>query len=170
MSGSLNQVNKFIKEKGINNIEVIDSMQNSSAQGSIVKSFNNNEFTNVEDFKVFVNVNDITTMNKSGRLSNSKYSMLKLFSLGAIVTIKNGSGSVSKLISTKSDPVKNLLKIIKGRNISNIVISYTTNPKNGIQLKHALQNEYKNITLVQTSNIVSGFAGSDALSIGFKEA
>lgn len=188
MSGTYDKinyaVNYFNKHSNLLNIQVIDSTYNSSAQGLIIGNLielftNNIKFTDIKHkinnliykTQIFVNVSDLEPMYLSGRLKKNLYNIISFFKLGAIVTISKGFGKIKVPILKKSSPVKNLTKIILNKNISKIYISYTTNINNALELEKIINQQMPQIKIqiMKTSSIVAGFAGSNALSIGFME-
>lgn len=166
------------------NIKILDSTFNSGAMGIIVKEVatyakHQINFNKIQNFtnkcknktSILVNVSDLEPMYLSGRLKRNLYKVISFFKLGAIVTITNGLGKIKVPIFKKSNAANNLLKKINQKNLTNVIISYTTNAKKAHELAHKISSimTQVDIQIIKTSSIVAGFAGKDALSIGYLE-
>jgi len=189
MSGTFNVVQKaaekFIKEG--KRITVINSNLNSGAEGLIVLEAareleNGKSYKEVVDIikekikktKIYVSVNTFKYMVKGGRVSSILGFVGKILNLKPIISIdENGKGIAFGKTFSKRANTKKILKIVKGANEENKIISYSIVHASSLlraeelslKLREALGYGPEYIT--EISPVVGLNAGIGAIAVSF---
>lgn len=185
LSGTYQLINNTVKKyKGSLNAYVVDSLQNSVAQGLLVeyaidlinedKDFNE-IVEEVEKAKrrtsIYVLVSDLNPMIKSGRVPSKLGNFLKKIKLLPIITLsETGEGKLINFAFSKRQVQNKILKkaLSKSVAIEKLAIGYTTNPDNSrVWEKYLIDKNLKVDYVVKTSSIIALSAGDNASCIAF---
>ena len=186
MSGTHN-VFKTVSQVFGHRIQVIDSKQNSVAQGLLVleaikmlkKGYNACEIRNGIDTliprsKILVSVKNLDKMVASGRLNIHLASFIKFFGLYPVISINNkGVGIVDKIVWGINNRQKRLLKsmyeVMKSNTIESFAVTYVDDKDEAekfvkdIEKLLGIESEY----IVQCSSVIAAGAGKGALAIAY---
>jgi DegV family protein with EDD domain len=189
LSGTNNVFNKcaeaFNKDKKV--IHVIDSKQNSVAQGLIVwqaaQALKRNlsldkiitkANTSITDSKILVKIETLDNMIASGRLSVKAGRIAKKIGLKPIVTLdEEGKGGIFKVAFSSKSSHKKILKHIKSINdekgIKHYAITYVDDQSKGQALagdiKEIIGKEAEYVT--KSSGIIAVGAGQGAVAVAY---
>lgn len=185
LSGTYQLINNTLKKyKGSLNAYVVDSLQNSVAQGLLVeyaidlinedKDFNE-IIEEIEKAKlrtsIYVLVSDLNPMIKSGRVPSKLGNFLKKIKLLPIITLsETGEGKLINFAFSKRQVQNKILKkaLSKSVAIEKLAIGYTTNPDNSrVWEKYLIDKNLKVDYVVKTSSIIALSAGDNASCIAF---
>jgi len=189
LSGTYNSFMKAANNYQSDNfkISVINTKQNSGAQGLIVKScnelisqgFSHNEIVNkineiIEKSKILVQVKTIDNMIKSGRLSINSGKIAKFVNLKPIVTLdKDGKGGLDSIAFSEKRSMNQLLKHIKKITKEKGIRRYSVVHVNNYDAALALSKDLKKIIgfdvdyITETSTIVALGAGEGAIAVSY---
>lgn len=182
-SGSYNTIKNALRNyKGHLNIEVIDSKLNSLAQGILVKRAGEYVQNKVEwqtlvkqlrndrkNIKIYVSVEDLDPIIKSGRIPQSLGKIAKRLGLKPIVVLdESGAGGLMSMGLTMKGNQKTIKKKVlkyKGQ-LEEIVLGYTSNPDTAHEWYDYFTNNNLKIDYVEeTSSIVALSAGQGATAV-----
>lgn len=185
LSGTYQLINNTLKKyKGSLNAYVVDSLQNSVAQGLLVeyaidlinedKDFNE-IVEEIEKAKrrtsIYVLVSDLNPMIKSGRVPSKLGNFLKKIKLLPIITLsETGEGKLINFAFSKRQVQNKILKkaLSKSVAIEKLAIGYTTTPDNSrVWEKYLIDKNLKVDYVVKTSSIIALSAGDNASCIAF---
>lgn len=185
LSGTYQLINNTLRKyKGSLNAYVVDSLQNSVAQGLLVeyaidlinedKDFNE-IVEEIEKAKrrtsIYVLVSDLNPMIKSGRVPSKLGNFLKKIKLLPIITLsETGEGKLINLAFSKRKVQNKILKkaLSKSVAIEKLAIGYTTTPDNSrVWEKYLIDKNLKVDYVVKTSSIIALSAGDNASCIAF---
>ncbi|MBN2794632.1 MAG: DegV family EDD domain-containing protein [Clostridia bacterium] len=187
LSGTYNvfksQMSSF--NQGENRVHLIDSMQNSVAQGLLVykaaemikkgetiQSIVNHIETLKKGTKILVGIHSLDNMIASGRLSVRAGAVLKRIKMKPIITLKEGDGAIEKVAfgfnSALNKIVKHLVEVNE-KNELNYAITYVDNYENGVLLKEMLEAALDKPCefMVKSSSIIAAGAGSGAVAVAY---
>jgi hypothetical protein len=189
LSGTYNNFRNIAKKfsKQGFRIDVINSKQNSGAQGLLVKKcvelielgYKQEDIVkqiekSIEDSKILVQVRSIDNMIKSGRLSIRAGKIAKSMGLKPIVSLdKEGKGSLDSVAFSLKGSNKKLIKHIKGvlknRQIECYNIVHVNNLEGAEVLADVLATliGFKPVYITETSSIVAIGAGEGAIAISY---
>lgn len=185
LSGTYQLINNTLRKyKGSLNAYVVDSLQNSVAQGLLVeyaidlinedKDFNE-IVEEIEKAKrrtsIYVLVSDLNPMIKSGRVPSKLGNFLKKIKLLPIITLsETGEGKLINFAFSKRQVQNKILKkaLSKSVAIEKLAIGYTTTPDNSrVWEKYLIDKNLKVDYVVKTSSIIALSAGDNASCIAF---
>ncbi len=185
LSGTYQLINNTLRKyKGSLNAYVVDSLQNSVAQGLLVeyaidlinedKDFNE-IVEEIEKAKrrtsIYVLVSDLNPMIKSGRVPSKLGNFLKKIKLLPIITLsETGEGKLINFAFSKRQVQNKILKkaLSKSVAIEKLAIGYTTTPDNSrVWEKYLIDKNLKVDYVVKTSSIIVLSAGDNASCIAF---
>lgn len=185
LSGTYQLINNTLKKyKGSLNAYVVDSLQNSVAQGLLVeyaidlinedKDFNE-IVEEIEKAKrrtsIYVLVSDLNPMIKSGRVPSKLGNFLKKIKLLPIITLsETGEGKLINFAFSKRQVQNKILKkaLSKSVALEKLAIGYTTTPDNSrVWEKYLIDKNLKVDYVVKTSSIIALSAGDNASCIAF---
>lgn len=185
LSGTYQLINNTLRKyKGSLNAYVVDSLQNSVAQGLLVeyaidlinedKDFNE-IVEEIEKAKrrtsIYVLVSDFNPMIKSGRVPSKLLNFLKKIKLLPIITLsETGEGKLINFAFSKRQVQNKILKkaLSKSVAIEKLAIGYTTTPDNSrVWQKYLIDKNLKVDYVVKTSSIIALSAGDNASCIAF---
>jgi DegV family protein with EDD domain len=165
---------------------VIDSKQNSVAQGLIVKKTAEylDEGHKIEEVvarvndvidqsKILVKIQTLDNMIASGRLSVKAGMIANAVKMRPIVTLKEGAGHIEKIAFGSKSSEKKIISHMKRINetigISEFAITYVSDYDDAIRLKGILEKELKMSCayVVESSSIIAAGAGLGAIGIGY---
>lgn len=168
-------------------IEIIDSRQNSGAEGLLVMKAaemikNNNSFEAIVNeinkltrkTRILVSVNTIKYMVRSGRLNKTTGFLGKLLNLKPVIGLdENGKGIIeAKAFSVKSN-TKKILDIVKKENEKNRITRYAVvhanSPERAEELKNKLVDMLKSepAYIMNISTIVGMSAGIGSVAVSY---
>jgi len=183
LSGTYQLMNRL--SDSYSHIHVIDTKQNSVAQGVIVNQcieyIQSDRSTDdilksikedIDKSKILVKVESIDPMIQSGRLSVKLGSIIKHIGFKPIVTLKDGMGSLESIGFSKrnafSKMVNHVVSINRNGSFRKLAICYVDDITEANELKKIL--EFKQIKVnyvVKSSSIIANGAGKGAIAIGY---
>ncbi|GAB2487446.1 DegV family protein [Alkalibacterium psychrotolerans] len=169
------------------NIHVIDTKQNSVAEGLIVWQAIENlkagksadEIMSVAEqsigqSKILVKINTLDNMIASGRLSVRAGGIAKKVGLKPIVSLdENGEGEVFKIAFNPKTALKKILKHVKSVNdskgIKHYAVTYVDNPQLGQEFADQLSNLLgkEPVYITKTSGVIANGAGVGAVAVAY---
>lgn len=189
LSGTYNNFNKIAEkyDKQNFNISVIDTKQNSGAQGLLVKkcaelincNYSHKEVVKaikeqVKYSKILVQVKNLDNMIKSGRLSVRAGDIAKHIGMKPIVTLDHeGNGSLDSIAFSDKGSNKKVLSHIKHLINKSKIESYAIVHINNIEGANKLKNQIVNIVgsepayIEETSSIIAVGAGQGAVALAY---
>ena len=177
---------KKISQKGFK-ISVIDSRQNSGAQGLLVakaarllkKGYHHDQIVReIEDSiprsKILVRVNTLDNMVKSGRLSTRAGKIGRIIGLKPIVTLdQEGKGDLETIAFSSRSSIKKIIrhlkKVLKNNQIESYNIVHINNLQGGLEFAQMISKiigrepDY----IEETSSIVAISAGEGAVALSY---
>lgn len=168
-------------------ISVINTRQNSGAQGLLVKKcaeyidqgLDHQEIVtalkeDISDSKILVQVKYLDSMIKSGRLSVRAGKIAQLVGLKPIVTLDtNGEGSLDSIAFSDKGSRKKLIshieKVMKTRTIIDYNVVHINNPEEGRLLAETMTEiiGFPPAYITETSSIVAVGAGEGAVALSY---
>lgn len=166
-------------------IHVIDSKQNSVAQGVLVSqaaAYLNQGMdldevqmhikTDIEHSKIMVVVNSIDAMIASGRLPEKIGRWVKKIGLKPIITLKEGKGHIQGVSLNFSSGIRRMIRHLKKMNrrygLKQVGITYVDDIEQAILIQTKLKKAQIDVAyVVQSSSIIANGAGSGAVAIGY---
>lgn len=176
---------KKVSEEYANKIDVIDTKQNSASQGLLVKKCAELIFSGISQkeivkiikskhSKILVQVNDISNIIKSGRISRRKGAIANFMGLKPIVSLdEKGRGVLDSISFTSKSSMKKIInhieKINKKNKIESYNIVYVENIKAAEKLSLMLEEVlgFKPLYIKETSSIVAIAAGKDSVAVSY---
>ena len=183
LSGTYQLMSRLSNSYG--HIHVIDTKQNSVAQGVIVnqcieyiKSGRSTddilEMINedIRKSKILVKVDSIDPMIQSGRLSVKLGGIIRHIGFKPIVTLKDGKGSLESIGFSKRNAfsriVNHVLSINRSSSFKKFAICYVDDITEANELKQILESKQIKVDyLVKSSAIIANGAGKGAIAIGY---
>lgn len=186
LSGTYDVIKKAAKPFE-SQIEVIDSRQNSVAEGLIVwraiKAIKDGMQSDklrtlinrdVENSKILVSIKTLDNMIASGRLSTKMGSVAKRIGLKPIITLDSqGRGAVEKITFSSSDAnlkiIRHMHQINQKRKIGSYAVAYVGDKAAGEKMAHELETtlgfscEY----IVESSSVIAAGAGEGAVAVAY---
>lgn len=189
LSGTYNVFDKAseeFREKGIS-IEVIDSKQNSAAQGLLVLQcakmidqglLYQDIVTSMSDVigksKIYVGVKNLHAMIRSGRLSTKGGKIANIINLKPIVTLdESGNGGLSDFAFSFKGSLgkiqKKLLKVQRNQGLKAYCIVHINNMDDAKEYAKALSGVLKQEAefITEVSSVVAIGAGEGAVAVGY---
>lgn len=189
LSGTYNDFKKIAKTfdlKGFN-VTVVDSKQNSGAQGLLVKKcaeYIENGLTiekitkkiqnNIEKSKILVQVRTLDNMIKSGRLSTTMGKIGKKIGLKPIVTLDfEGKGALDSIAfslkKSNINLVKHIKKVMKKNKLEEYNIVHVNNIEDAEKLAEVMTKVigFPPVYITETSSVVAVGAGEGAIAISY---
>jgi DegV family protein with EDD domain len=189
LSGTHNAFVKVAMDKGLlgNKIHIINSKQNSVAQGLLVwqaqeylkLGINTNELigklnADIIHSKILVQINTLDPMIASGRLSVKAGGIAKKVGLKPIVTLnENGEGAIGKIAFSKKSAIKKIInmldKLHNEKKIKRFAVTYIDDYESAmvfskqIEEKLGIPCEF----IVQSSSIIAVGAGTGAQAVSY---
>lgn len=172
MSSNYDRFLKYQKENK-DKLIVIDSKLNSVAQGLIALEIK--EDMSVKDIerlidktKIFVSVEDIDPMIKSGRVPTIIGKIFKRLKILPIVSIEKGKGSLRGIYFNKEKNLEGLIKNVTKNRIKKYAIVHCNNLNKAKKVAEKLYEKTKIKTeyITQSSMIVQSSAGQNAIGVG----
>lgn len=180
LSGTYQVIKKVAKTD--DRIHVIDSLQNSVAQGVLVhqcidylnKELKTEQILNlikedIEQSKILVSVDSIDPMIASGRLSVKAGSIVKKAGIKPIVTLKEGEGSIAGINFSRKAAIKSIInKVKKIKSFKKLAVAYIDDLETALMIKKDIESlgipvDY----VVETSAIIANGAGRGAVAVGY---
>lgn len=189
LSGTFNVFNKAAekyKNHGLD-IRVINTKQNSGAQGLLVKTcgelveqgldlseIEKKLETQIENSKILVQVKNLDNMIKSGRLSVKAGYIGKKIGMKPIVTLdKDGKGALESIgfseKGSKNRVLAHVRHILKSHKLISYAIVHVDNMKGALELAEELKSliGYDPLYIEETSSIVAVGAGQGAVALSY---
>lgn len=186
LSGTYNIIKKAAKSYG-DKIHLIDSKQNSVAQGLLVMRAielleagkKAKEICHVISeekarTKILVSVADLNSMIASGRLNVKVGRIANILGLYPLVTLnQEGRGGIEKIFWGSKNKLKKLLMYIEGSNqkkpIDTFAVSYVNNEEKALAFASDLEVllGIKCSYVVACSSVIAAGAGKDALAVAY---
>lgn len=185
LSGTYNIIHQVAKtfEKTNKKISVVNSKQNSGAQGLLVRACaeaissqkSHDDIvkdleTNIEKSKILVSVKTLDNMIKSGRLSVKQGKLANFFNLKPIVTLDDqGKGTIGSIAFSEKGCLKKLIKHIKQVDIQAYAIVHA----NDLTRAQAYAKKFEEIIgkealyIEEISSITAMNAGQGAIAISY---
>lgn len=177
---------KNFKKKDFN-ISVINSKQNSGAQGLLVKKcaeyikagLPHNEIVKrieatIESSKILVQVNNLENMIKSGRLSMRAGNIAKKIGMKPIITLDTeGKGTLESIAFSMAGSNKKILnhmkRILSSSRIEQYNIVHVNNEAGAQELSSIMKHiiGYEPDYIMETSSIIAVSAGEGAVAISY---
>jgi len=189
LSGTYNTINRVAKRTKFNNfkIDVIDTKQNSGAQGLLVakaadligQGYKHNEIVNIvtndiPKSKILVRVKTLDNMIKSGRLSTTMGRIGKKVGLKPIVTLDEaGEGKLDSISFTTKGSLNKLVQHVRKIMKSNTIESYNIVHINNLEEAKELEHLFTGLIgkepryIVETSSVVAVGAGAGAVALSY---
>lgn len=185
LSGTFQVFNNVAKK--YNQVHVIDTKQNSVAQGlllyeTMIDLKNNISTKNIlkkldnriKRSKILVQIKSLDPMIASGRLSTKMGRILKVLGVKPIITLdETGKGAIYKVTLNNKQSYKEILKHIKVAHMKHSVTSYAITYIDDKALAEELSNSIeqligiKPVYITKSSSIIAVGAGSGAVGIGY---
>jgi DegV family protein with EDD domain len=183
LSGTFNVFKKLAEDK--ENIHVIDTKQNSIAQGVLVyqcidylkAGLETQEILNkiqldIEASKILVKVDSIEPMIASGRLSVKMGAIVKRIGIKPIVTLNDGEGAIAGVGLSKKKALKQVIKktiaVHKQNGFKKLALTYVDDPTEAQAFKEALEDAGIQVDyVVKSSAIIANGAGKGAVAVGY---
>lgn len=189
LSGTFNNISKVAKRLAFDDfkISIIDSKQNSGAQGLLVAkaaklihegSNHDQVVKEIEDSvsrsKILVLVKNLDNMIKSGRLSTTMGKIGKKVGLKPIVTLdKDGDGGLGGIAFTEKGSLRvlkhHIRKVMKNHEIESYNIVHVNNLKEAKEMETTFTELIgkKPNYLAETSSVVAVGAGDQSLALSY---
>jgi DegV family protein with EDD domain len=167
-------------------IFVIDSMQNSVAQGLLVYKAsqmlkNNDPIEKIvktienqrQSSKILVGIQSLDNMIASGRLSVKAGAVLKKIRMKPIITLKEGNGAIEKVAFGFSSALKKIVKhmesVASNNNLEYYAITYIDQIEHAEKLKDILEEKLQKKCefIVKSSSIIAAGAGTGAVAVAY---
>lgn len=174
-------------DKDQSRIHVIDTKQNSVAEGLLVyeavEQFKNNQSLNqiieqakqsIKQSKILVKINTLDNMIASGRLSVKAGRLAKKVGLRPIITLdENGDGGIFKIAFNPDKALKKILKHVKQldetKGIKYYAVTYVDNESLGQAFTEALTSTLGRppVYTTESSGIIAMGAGRGAVAVSY---
>jgi len=179
LSGTYNAVSKFAKDN--EKITVLDSKQNSGAQGLVViaaarMAFEGRPIEEIVEYiprlsartKIYVSVKTLKYMVRQGRVSKVTGLVGKLMNLKPVIGLdKDGGGEITAKSFSLSGNVRAILKLLKKAPVANYAIVHSLDEQRALKLAAKVEKltgkKYDYIELI--SPIVAMNAGIGAVAV-----
>jgi len=183
LSGTYNVFKKLAENRS--DIHVIDTMQNSIAQGVLVhqcidylkQGVETNELlekieSDIKASKILVKVDSIEPMITSGRLSVKMGAIVKRLGIKPIVTLKDGEGAIAGVGLSKKNALKQVIKktlnVHHESGFKKLAITYVDDPSEAEVFKTTLEEAGIKVDyIVKSSAIIANGAGKGAVAVGY---
>lgn len=185
LSGSYNVINTAAKLFD-NKIKVIDSKQNSVAQGLLLYQLIDKVDSNLmteriireiekesNKTKILVAINTLDNMVASGRLPSLIGKIGRFIGLKPIITLKNGYGVIDEIAFTNRQATAKIIKQLKKINedigIKRYALTYVVDEISAIALSKEIESAlgFPCDYLVESSSIIAAGAGEGALAVAY---
>lgn len=187
MSSTYNVFNTAVKRLDSKDIIIIDTLQNSTAQGLLVLkasklALEDESFLNIIDkikasikrTKILVHVDSLDNMVKGGRIKKGLNIFAKIVRLKPIVSINEaGEGIVYKLSIGSKHNLKRILKHLKKVHNKEGIKTYAISHVNNLALAEKLKTEIikqikiKPAYITDTSSVIALNAGNKAVAVAY---
>lgn len=187
MSSTYNVFNTAVKRLDSKDIVIIDTLQNSTAQGLLVLkasklALEDESFLNIIDkikasikrTKILVHVDSLDNMVKGGRIKKGLNIFAKIVRLKPIVSINEaGEGIVYKLSIGSKHNLKRILKHLKKVHNKEGIKTYAISHVNNLALAEKLKTEIikqikiKPAYITDTSSVIALNAGNKAVAVAY---
>ncbi len=186
LSGTYNVLSKASLDFG-DSVKVIDSKQNSVAEGllvlSAVEALKANLDTNqivdkvkddLKNTKILVSIANLDRMIASGRVTSRVGKMANLLGLKPIVTLdEDGAGAIGKIALGRKDAkrkiIKELIKVNRDKGIEKYALTYLDDRNLALDLARELESAlgFSCIYIVESSSIIAAGAGKGAVAVAY---
>ncbi|MCH4888453.1 DegV family EDD domain-containing protein [Acidaminobacter sp. JC074] len=183
LSGTYGLMKRLAKD--LDNVHVIDTMQNSVAQGLLVhqcidylkdgmatSEILRHISKDIENAKILVKVDSLDPMIRSGRLSVRMGSFVKRIGIKPIVTLRDGKGSIETVGLNRKKALKKLIlhveKIKHRHKIKKLALCYVDDSSEIHDLRRQLESLGIQVDyVVKSSAIIANGAGKGALALAY---
>jgi DegV family protein with EDD domain len=183
LSGTYNVFKKLAEDKS--HIHVIDTQQNSIAQGVLVhqcmnyikeglatKEILRKIKSDIEASRILVKVDSIEPMIASGRLSVRMGAIVKRIGIKPIVTLNDGEGAIAGVGLSKKNALKQVINktiaVHKQVGFKKLALTYVDDPTEAETFKQALEEAGIKVDyVVKSSAIIANGAGKGAVAVGY---